>query len=300
MVFAKIRHNPLPGAITALLIVPLPGAITALLIVVFIGLDRVLQGDSLEGVISAIERYDRIPLAVELVGGFTVLAGGFALIIYCVYEVAQHYFVLIPWRKAQTNRAWVRSDRGAQVLRCLEPAQLRQIKDELGADLRLDGDGVLCPAGGFFGKLVRANVFTSSYIDEMKEAGEDPFKDYKRRYTTHWDALAALIEMSEDSPAAKTLKLGYRTNLEEFHALGIYRTGVVFAWSISTFVVGVSLAYGGDPRGALLAVICTFAIAVLLFFLFHFTRGARWMSMQGTLAMGLRALFNRQSGLDGA
>jgi hypothetical protein len=263
----------------------IPGSVTLLVAAAYLIFGRLLQGDSWEGIASAMR--GNISAAIAI---FAAIPLGF--IIYQVYYSSYRAFVWPwPWRWSKGDK-WVRIDRGAQVLKGLPEEQLKKIESTFGVTLAVSKP-VLYKLETRLGKVAHAYVLQRDYVEAAKKDGVKPYDRYKERWQIHWNVVRALIEISEDGDRGGTIRSEYTILSDLYHALGACRTGVLLAWFISLFACIGYLFSGGSWGGVLGTLSITAAVGTVFFFVLHRARGNTWASAQAALTLGLTGLFKR-------
>src|SRR6478735_6636272 len=152
----------------------IPGSVTLMLGTAFLIISRLLQGDSWDGIASAVRGNVSAVIAI-----FASIPLGF--LIYQVYYSTYRAFVWPwPWRWGRRH-LWVRVDRGAQVLEDLPEHQLQRIKDTFGKKLEV-GVSILEKVKTRIGGIAHARVLTREYVEAAEGDGEESYQRYKRRW----------------------------------------------------------------------------------------------------------------------
>lgn len=267
----------------------IPGSVTLMLGTAFLVLSRLLQGDSWDGIASAVRGNVSAVVAI-----FASIPLGF--LIYQVYYSSYRAYVWPwPWRWIR-NETWVRVDRGAQVLKDLPDQQLRRIEETFDCTLSVRKK-VLHKVKTPLGLVAHAYVLKREYIKEAEREGAEPYQRYRKRWEDHWNVVRALVEISEVGETSGAIRSEYTILSDLYHALGACRTGVLLAWFTTLFACVGYLFAGGSFSGVLWTLLSTAALAAIFFFVLHRARGNTWTSAQAALTLGLIGLFKRRPDL---
>ncbi|HEV7399200.1 MAG TPA: hypothetical protein VGN84_02915 [Solirubrobacterales bacterium] len=264
----------------------IPGSVTLLVGTAFLVLGRILQGDSWQGIESAVEGNVSAVLAI-----FASIPLGF--LIYQVYYSTYRAFVWPwPWRWSR-GEMWVRIDRGAQVLKGLPDEQLAQIGLIFGTKLEVT-ESVLHKVKTPVGNIAHAYVLHHKYLEEAIKDGVSAYSRYQTRWKGHWNVVRALVEISEEGDLSGAIRSEYMILSDLYHALGACRTGVLLAWSISLFACIGYLIAGSSVIAVFATLALTAGLAAIFFFVLHRARGNTWTSAQEGLTLSLSGLFKRK------
>ncbi len=266
----------------------IPGSVTLMLILGFIVTGRLLQGDSWEGVGSAIA--GNVSAVAVIVAAIPL---GF--VIYQVYY-ATYRAVVWPWRPRplKSGTRWVRIDRGAQVLSRLPSEQLERVEALFGVELDLEP--ILRREETWLGRRAHAYRLRDEFVAQGK--GDDAYERYRLRWQENWNIVRALVEVSDGGDSLGALKSEYTTLSDIYHALGACRAGVQLAGVVS-IATCLLYALNGDIATSIAMAAITLVTTLALFWVFHRTRGHTWVSAQESLKLGLTALFKRRPELLG-
>ncbi len=257
-----------------------PGAVTFLAATSFLMLGRLLQGDSWDGVASAVWN----PVFVGL-AAFVAFPLGF--VVFHIHGSSFSPFVW-PW---PTRLSWVRIDRGAQVLVRLPLEQRERIEAffEVELDLR---PSVERRSGSWIGKLVPVYDLLPEYVERLETP---PQAAYRQRWRQNSDVLNELVEISQTNGE----KVRIMDSFDRCEALGACRIGTQVAWLVSALACVAYVFAGGRIWGSLVALLATGLCAVLLVLVFHYARGRTWESGHAVIALHLRGLLKRRPDLLG-
>ena len=210
---------------------------------------------------------------------------------FVVYQL--YYFRYVPvlkiWLRPWGGR-FVRMDRGGQILRTLDSAQLRQLEDIFQCQIDREQIHKIVPKEGSpFERLMYAmgvlEVDGKTKALEMKERQSA----YEKRWYTHWDVLRSAIDIS--ALTIKELKADYTSLSDIYHSLGAARTAVTTAWA-GVCLIAISHAVRGldSIHGVLIGVFLISALTSALWFVLHVARGRTWRTASASLQLGLRWL----------
>jgi hypothetical protein len=184
----------------------------------------------------------------------------------------------------------VRTDRGGQILRTLDPKQLKKLEDIFQCEI--DREQIHRPVPD--GKSPRQKLMHAMGLlevaDEMTPL-EKTAKElaYEERWYTHWDVLRSTIDIA--ALQNEHVKGEYTALSDIYHSLGATRTAVTVAWM---GVCIISLSHMGRvvdaPLKALGGLVLISALTAGLSFVLHRARGRTWRSAAASLALGLRWL----------
>jgi hypothetical protein len=207
---------------------------------------------------------------------------------YFRYEPVVRFFLLF-W-----GGRIVRRDRGGQVLRTLDPAQLENLEDIFQREIDRDEIHREVPQGE---KLIQKAMHALKVLEidggtrtlEKKARRQA----YEERWYTHWDVLRSTIDMSAEQN--DRVRTEYTTLSDIYHSLGAARTAVTIAWS---GVCLLALSHAGRvldaPGIAFLGLILISALSGTLWVVFYVARGRTWRTAAASLSLGLRRLHWQQ------
>lgn len=213
---------------------------------------------------------------------------------YFRYEPVVRYF-LVYW-----GGRIVRRDRGGQVLRTLDPAQLENLEDifqrkidrnEIHREVPKDRE---VPKRK---KLIERAMHRLKVLEIHGDMGalekNARRQAYEASWYTHWDVLRATIDMSAEQN--NRVRSEYTSLSDIYHSLGAARTAVTIAWAAVCLVAVLHKGRVLDaPWIALLGFLSISALSATLWVVLYVARGRTWRTAAASLTLGLRRLHWQQ------
>jgi hypothetical protein len=193
----------------------------------------------------------------------------------------------------------VRADRGWQILRGFDPAQIETLEKIFGDTIEVDEPHDFVPRCGpwyrhpvhkvkrMLGLLEIKGQLTEVTMDKRERQ-----KEYEHRWFFNWDVLRAILDISASVSGSTQIKSEYTTLSDIYHALGATRTAIAWGWVIAMVV---ALSHRGRIEdgllGSALGLIVTLAVTLALYLVLHTSRRRTWKSAAASLRLGLRWFF---------
>ncbi len=219
---------------------------------------------------------------------------------FVVYQV--YYFTYEPVLRVPPG-PWdgrlVRRDRGGQILKTLDPEQIRHLEEVFGRPVQVEeSPHRIVPAGR--GPLKRFLHATEALeidgpLKTLPLEGRARQEAYEDLWYTHWDVLRSAVDIAGSSDESTQVKAEYTSLSDIYHSLGASRTAVLTAGAcVSLF----ELAHIGrtidQPLGSLGGVVAISIMTGVLYAVFHISRGRTWRTAEASIGLGLRWLHWRE------
>ena len=241
--------------------------------------------------------YRRIQ-GVSFVDASKPIQDNFAAVIAVVATIPTGFVIyqLYYFRYEPVVRMWlffwdgriVRRDRGGQVLRTLDPAQLDKFEEIF--DREIDRNEIHKEVAG--GDTLTEKAMQAMGLLEIdgnaKALGKKARQDaYEASWYTHWDILRSAIDIA--SLQNERVRAEYTSLSDIYHSLGAARSAVTIAW---LGVCLLALSHLGrvldSPGLAILGLALISALSVVLWVVFYVARGRTWRTAAASLSFGLR------------
>lgn len=188
----------------------------------------------------------------------------------------------------------VRRDRGGQVLRTLDPAQLENLEEIFQRKIERDEKHREVPPGD---NLIEKAMHRLKVLEIQGPATALEKKArrqaYEESWYTHWDVLRSTIDMSAEQ--SDRVRTEYTTLSDIYHSLGAARTAVTIAWfGVCLLAASHAGRVLDAPWIAVLGFFLISALSGILWVVLYIARGRTWRTAAASVSLGLRRLHWQQ------
>jgi hypothetical protein len=218
---------------------------------------------------------------------------------FVIYQA--YYFSYEPALRILSPR-WggrlVRADRGWQILKTLDPHQVKTLEQGFGCQIdRREPHVMVPPVKHWYFHPWKALAHRTGMLEispryQSISSRKDRQEAFEEVWYRNWDVLRCTLDIAGSSPKSEEIKAEYTTLSDIYHSLGAARTAVSTAYLA---VVTVALSHPGriyeKPAVSAIGIVIAGILSVGLWAIFHSARGRTWRSARGSLQYGLRWLF---------